>query len=315
VRSGAARRSALPLSIALALALAGCGFAVSEPPRSVAHDHATLDGSLFSTKNTGTITYWFEWGTTAGYGNVLAGGSVPAGLPNESFDISKQLDGLAPATTYHFRICAWDEDNLDLKGCSVDRSFTTAADDRPTLTVYEDCRLQGGRQVYGVAFTGANFPAETPGGPPVRIGFQVRFDGSLGGGGFVPSTADGDVDFNRTGTFTPVSLAEIVTWLDADLDGEQDPGEPTLAEATLGNPCAEPSAAGYEPADLTARIESVLNGRGSWRRRARRALAALPARERRAVKERYGLATGRALTLEKLGRGFGVTREPSRDGP
>ena len=251
--SRVARALALPLSIALVAGLAGCGFAVSEPPRSVAHDHATLDGSLFSTKSTGTITYWFEWGTTASYGNILRGGSVSAGTPNESFDIAEKLEGLAPSTTYHFRICAWDEENVDLKGCSGDRSFRTAADDRPVLTLLEDCRFQDGQQVYGVNITGANFPPETPGGPPVLIGFQVRFDGTAGGGGFVRSSEDGDVDISRVGRLTPVSLAEVVTWLDVDADTVQDPGEATLAQATLEDLCAAGPVT-----NSTARIESAL---------------------------------------------------------
>jgi hypothetical protein len=229
---------AVALTVLIALLLSGCGFATSEPPRSVAHDHATLDGSLFSTKRTGTITYWFEWGTTASYGNILPGGSVSAGLPNESFDISEKLDGLEPRTAYHFRVCAWDEDNLDFKGCSADRSFTTAPDDRPVLTVYEHCPVQDGRQVYGVTFTGANFPFDGGGGPLIRIGHLVRFDGTLGGSGSQASTDGGDIDFGFTGRFVPVDLAEIVTWLDEDADGQQDPGEPTLAVAQLADPCA-----------------------------------------------------------------------------
>ncbi len=43
-----------------------------------------------------------------------------------------------------------------------------------------------------------------------------------------------------------------------------------------------------------------------------RALNALPARERQVIELRYGLSGHEPLTLEEVGRAFGVTRERIR---
>jgi RNA polymerase primary sigma factor len=48
------------------------------------------------------------------------------------------------------------------------------------------------------------------------------------------------------------------------------------------------------------------------RENVRRALDALPAREREVIEMRYGLSGGKARTLEEVGRAFGVTRERIR---
>ncbi|MFL5818888.1 MAG: sigma-70 family RNA polymerase sigma factor, partial [Conexibacter sp.] len=44
----------------------------------------------------------------------------------------------------------------------------------------------------------------------------------------------------------------------------------------------------------------------------RRALAALPQREREVIEMRFGLSGGRPRTLEEVGRAFNVTRERIR---
>jgi RNA polymerase primary sigma factor len=44
----------------------------------------------------------------------------------------------------------------------------------------------------------------------------------------------------------------------------------------------------------------------------KKALEALPERERRVIELRYGLAGAEPLTLEEVGRTFGVTRERIR---
>jgi RNA polymerase primary sigma factor len=56
-----------------------------------------------------------------------------------------------------------------------------------------------------------------------------------------------------------------------------------------------------EAADVTAMQEQL-----------RAVLKMLPERERRVIELRYGLADGRARTLEEVGREFGVTRERIR---
>ena len=63
----------------------------------------------------------------------------------------------------------------------------------------------------------------------------------------------------------------------------------------------EGAASPYETAVETMRRENV-----------KRALAALPAREREVIEMRYGLKGHQARTLEEVGRAFGVTRERIR---
>jgi len=64
--------------------------------------------------------------------------------------------------------------------------------------------------------------------------------------------------------------------------------------------------------DQTAESPFELASENLRRENIRRALAALPAREREVIELRYGLRGNRASTLEEVGRAFGVTRERIR---
>ena len=84
---------------------------------------ATVAGSL--TPNAGSASYRFEYGATAAYGSStatqsLGGGVAPAG-------VTAALSGLAPATTYHYRLVATTPDGT---AAGEDRTFTTAATPR-----------------------------------------------------------------------------------------------------------------------------------------------------------------------------------------
>ncbi len=61
---------------------------------------ATLNGIV--NPNGGTTKYYFEYGTTESYGTKTAEVSVGSGTSN--LEESKAITGLAPETTYHFRI-------------------------------------------------------------------------------------------------------------------------------------------------------------------------------------------------------------------
>ena len=81
---------------------------------------ATLNGTV--NPNGLPTTAWFEWGTTANYGNltsVTALGSGTTALP-----LSAPLAGLTPGVTYHFRIAATNDYGL---AYGSDQSFTTQA--------------------------------------------------------------------------------------------------------------------------------------------------------------------------------------------
>ncbi len=67
---------------------------------------ATLNGSVNPNYLSSTIE--FEWGTTLDYGNIITPSQSPVTGSN-SVNVSTDLSGLAPGTTYHFRINATNE--------------------------------------------------------------------------------------------------------------------------------------------------------------------------------------------------------------
>ncbi|HEX5712530.1 MAG TPA: hypothetical protein VFX85_04365 [Solirubrobacterales bacterium] len=67
-------------------------------------------------------SYYFEFGTDAGYGTVLPAAPVPVGEGEDQLPASAELDGLQPGTTYHFRLVA---ENPTGTTYGEDRAFTT----------------------------------------------------------------------------------------------------------------------------------------------------------------------------------------------
>jgi hypothetical protein len=72
------------------------------PATGVNSTTATLNGTV--NPNGNATTYFFQWGTTTGYGNTTPAGSLPAG--SSAVPVSAGLSGLNPNTTYHFRLVA-----------------------------------------------------------------------------------------------------------------------------------------------------------------------------------------------------------------
>jgi uncharacterized protein (TIGR02145 family) len=80
---------------------------------------ATISGSVNPNYLTSTVT--FEWGTTTNYGNSITPAQSPVN-GSTATDISTNLTGLIPGTTYHFRIKAT---NALGTSTSNDLTFTT----------------------------------------------------------------------------------------------------------------------------------------------------------------------------------------------
>src|SRR4051812_13170368 len=76
--------------------------AVSGPASNVTTDAATLAGTVNPAG--GATTYRFEYGTSTSYGSQAADGNAGSGATDE--DVSSNLTGLSPATTYHYRVVA-----------------------------------------------------------------------------------------------------------------------------------------------------------------------------------------------------------------
>jgi hypothetical protein len=88
---------------------------------------ATLNGTV--NPHGQASTYSFEWGTTTVYGQQTADQS--AGSATSPQPATASLDSLTPGTKYHYRLLATDGSGAS---ASEDRSFTTAAAQKPSVT-------------------------------------------------------------------------------------------------------------------------------------------------------------------------------------
>ncbi len=103
--------------------------------QGVGPDTGTITGSLDTRGR--TTTWWFEWGTSSRYGKSTSSRSAgsKAGLQHEAVT----LTGLAPATTYHYRLVAKSDAGTTH---AADATFTTTG---VTLTVLARQVVFGGR--------------------------------------------------------------------------------------------------------------------------------------------------------------------------
>ena len=110
--------------VAAAVAVQGAAAAVpvsiTGTVSAVSGTSATLNGTV----NPGgaATDWWFEYGTSSAYGTKTTPTDAGAGVANLS--VSKALSGLAPATTYHYRLVA---KNSSATANGADGIFTTAS--------------------------------------------------------------------------------------------------------------------------------------------------------------------------------------------
>jgi putative cell wall-binding protein len=86
--------------------------AVTTSATSVTATSAVLNGSV--NPNLSTTTYYFEYGTTAGYGQVTP--SSGAGAGSVAIAVSATVTGLVPNTTYYFQLVATNVDGSSVGG-------------------------------------------------------------------------------------------------------------------------------------------------------------------------------------------------------
>ena len=127
--------------------------------RSAGSHGATIAGGIY--RNGLNTKWWIQYGTTTAYGNQTA----PAGLGAGSAPVAVTgyLSGLAPATTYHYRLVA--ENSLGTT-YGYDYTFTTAAapDTAPTASFSDSptAPFPGGRVAFDASgSTGGSGPAIT----------------------------------------------------------------------------------------------------------------------------------------------------------
>jgi hypothetical protein len=118
------------------------GTALADPPAAttgaasaVTATTATLNGTVSPNKE--TTTYRFEYGPTTAYGS-----QTPAGTTSGNADkaVSADITGLAPSTTYHFRLVAT---NASGTATGADAQFTTSAAGAAPVTIAATPRVVG----------------------------------------------------------------------------------------------------------------------------------------------------------------------------
>jgi hypothetical protein len=92
---------------------------VSRPPSHVGQFSARVNGSV--NPNGAATKYRFQYGTTTTYGTTPGPSSTNDG--QGTLDVYAKLTGLAPATTYHYRLVGSSANGI---GYGRDESFTTA---------------------------------------------------------------------------------------------------------------------------------------------------------------------------------------------
>lgn len=126
--------------MAIAGGLAGTGTAYADPPAAVTGaasgvtaTTATLNGTVSPNKE--STTYRFEYGTTTAYGS-----QSPAGTSSGNADkaVSADVTGLAPSTTYHFRLVA---SNASGTATGADAQFTTPPAGAASVTIAASPRV------------------------------------------------------------------------------------------------------------------------------------------------------------------------------
>jgi hypothetical protein len=127
------RRTAVAICTAIC-GFAGIGTAHADTPAAttgaataVSATTATLNGTVSPNKE--TTTHRFEYGTTTAYGSQTSAGTSSG---NADRPVSADVAGLAPSTTYHFRLVAT---NASGTATGADAQFTTSAAGAAAVTI------------------------------------------------------------------------------------------------------------------------------------------------------------------------------------
>ena len=111
-------------AISVACLASGCAYGIGGFTTDVTETGATLNGQVGATID-GPGEYWFRYGKTAGYGSATPRRTIQLTAGNRS-SVTEVLTGLVAGTTYHFTVCADDEEPASPPTCGADNLFATS---------------------------------------------------------------------------------------------------------------------------------------------------------------------------------------------
>jgi hypothetical protein len=115
------------------------------PISAVAKSGATLSGTI--SEPTGspstTVSYQFQYGTSTDYGSTTP--LTTATATSSGLHVTAPLGGLAPYTTYHYRLVASDCSAAPCQTVSPDQTFTTGSTLQPALDTTVGVSTTAGR--------------------------------------------------------------------------------------------------------------------------------------------------------------------------
>jgi hypothetical protein len=169
----------------------------TDPASDATTDGATLHGTVNPQGNDSSVHY--EWGVDTNYGNFttetpVGNGSSPVAAPAEV------LTGLAPNTTYHYKLVASDADGSFSDSPPADQTFTTLPV-APTVGGESESNLHS-TTVDSSATLNATI---NPNNAPTTYRFEWGTDTSYGNS--VPVLADPPGDAGAGGSPVPVTAA------------------------------------------------------------------------------------------------------------
>lgn len=158
-------------------------YAVSRSPACTTATSATLSGTVNAEEpETKETVYYFEYGTTASYGSTTPHQTARNRTNTEANQV---VSGLAPQTTYHYRVVAETTALASGKrqtAHGIDQTLTTAASSATTPMVTEiSPRFGANTGASAVTISGANFTG-TPSvhfGSALATGVEVKSSTSL----------------------------------------------------------------------------------------------------------------------------------------
>ncbi len=164
--------------------------AIASPPEVIAGGYR-LKGAI--NPNGLATTYHFQFGTTTAYGADLPEPDESAGSGETAVPVSQEVTGLAPNTTYHYRVVAHNSDGTTP---SLDQAFTTPPNP-PSVVATPFAETAGGFSLNGTV---------DPNGGDTTYHFQFGFTTAYGSN--IPAS---DADAGSGSSAVPVS--QLVTGL------------------------------------------------------------------------------------------------------